>query len=87
MLPLLDLGQKRDWQPVDRPDHPMKVAQPQLTWYKISDPRYSEIPEVSLEVQPLSEGTLNFIVRIQMLLSWAALGLLIAILSGLIKTD
>jgi hypothetical protein len=87
MLPLLDLGQKRDWQPIDRPDHPMKIALPQLTWYKISDPRYSEIPEVSMEVQPLGEGTLDRIVRLQTLLSWAALGLLIAILSGLIKKD
>jgi hypothetical protein len=87
MLPVLDLGQKRDWQPIDRPDRPMKIALPQLTWYKISDPRYSEIPEVSLEVQPLGEGTLDRIVRLQTLLSWAALGLLIAILSGLIKKD
>jgi hypothetical protein len=87
MLPVLDLGQKRDWQPIDRQDHPVRVALPEFTWYKISDPRYSEIPELSLEVQPLSAGTLDSIVRAQTLLSWAALGLLIAILSGLIKKD
>jgi hypothetical protein len=87
MLPVLDLGQKRDWQPIDRPDHPVKVALPQLTWYKISDPRYSEIPEIGLGVQPLGGGTLDSIVRAHTLLSWIALGLLIAILSGLIRKD
>jgi hypothetical protein len=87
MLPVLDLGQKHDWQPIGRPDQPLKMALPQLTWYKISDPRYSEIPEMSLEVQPVSEATLDSIVRAQTLLSWAALGLLIAILSGVIKKD
>jgi hypothetical protein len=87
MLPVLDLGQKRDWQPIDRSDRPVKAVLPELTWYKVSDPRYSEIPELSLEVQPLGAGTLDGIVRAQTLLSWAALGLLIAILSGLIKKD
>ncbi len=86
MLPVLDLGQKRDWQPIDRPDKPVVMVFPTVTW----EPGYdlgSEIPDITIEEEPLAEGTVDRIVRMQTLLSWATLGLLIAMLSGLIKKD
>jgi hypothetical protein len=87
MLPLLDLGQKRDWQPIDRADHPVQLDLPQLTWLPVNDLRHSEIPDFDIKTKPIGEGTLDTIVRLQTLLSWGALGLLIAMLSGLIKKD
>ncbi len=86
MLPVLDLGQKRDWQPIDRPDKPVRMVFPTLIW----EPGYdlgSDIPDLIIEEEPLAEGTVDRIVRVQTLLSWATLGLLIAMLSGLIKKD
>ncbi len=87
MLPLLDLGQKRDWQPIERAEHPVQLNFPTFTWLSVNDLHHSEIPEFDMKVQPLGEGTLDTIVRLQTLLSWGALGLLIAMLSGLIKRD
>ncbi len=87
MLPVLDLGQKHDWQPIDRPDRPVKLALPTLFWLPNSNPRHSEFPDVAIEMQPLGEGTLDSIVRAQTLLSWFTLGLLAMMLSGLIKKD
>ncbi len=63
MLPVLDLGQKHVWQPIDRSD---RAAGFEL---------------------PIGEGSVGAIVRAQTLLSWGALGLLIAMLSGLIEKD
>ena len=80
MLPLLDLGQKRDWQPVSRTDQPAKVVLPFLGGLPGRDSK--DTPEIVL-----GEGTLDNIVRGQTLLSWAALGLLALMLSGLIKKD
>ncbi len=86
MLPVLDLGQKHDWQPIDRPGKPMIMVFPTLTW----EPGYdlpSDVPNITIEERPLAEGTVDRIVRAQTLLSWGALGLLIVMLSGLIKKD
>ncbi len=86
MLPVLNLGQKHDWQPIDRPDKPVVMVFPTLVW----EPGYdlgSDIPDLTIEEEPLAEGTVDRIVRVQTLLSWATLGLLIAMLSGLIKKD
>ncbi len=86
MLPVLDLGQKRDWQPIDRPGKPVIMVFPTITW----EPGYdlgSDIPDLTIEEEPLAEGTVDRIVTVQTLLSWATLGLLIAMLSGLIKKD
>ncbi len=87
MLPVLDLGQKRDWQPMDRPDAPVQLDLPALTWLPKDDPHYSAIPDFDIARQPIGEGGMDAIVRTQTLLSWGALGLLIAMLSGLIKKD
>jgi len=86
MLPVLDLGQKYDWQPINRPDKPVIMVFPTLTW----EPGYdlpSDVPNIKIEEKPLTEGTVDKIVKAQTLLSWGALGLLIAMLSGLIKKD
>ncbi len=86
MLPVLDLGQKHDWQPIDRPDKPVIMVFPTLTW----EPGYdlpSDVPDITIHERPLAEGTVDKIVRAQTLLSWGALGLLLAMLSGLIKKD
>ncbi len=80
MLPVLDLGQKRDWQPVSRTDQPVKVVLPFLGGLPGRD--LKDRPEIVL-----GEGALDNIVRGQTLLSWAALGLLALMLSGLIKKD
>jgi hypothetical protein len=80
MLPVLDLGQKRDWQPISRTDPPAKVVLPLLAGLPGRDS--SDTPEIVL-----GEGVLDYIVRGQTLLSWAALGLLALMLSGLIKKD
>ncbi|MBI4725182.1 MAG: hypothetical protein HY765_09445, partial [Rhodomicrobium sp.] len=45
MLPVLDLGQKRDWQPIDRPDRPLQIGVPTLSWKPINDPDHTEIPD------------------------------------------
>jgi hypothetical protein len=87
MLPGLDLGQKHDWQPVYRPDRRMRMGLPRFTSKPEEDPDRSIIPRFSFEAEPLAEGTLDTIVRTQMLLSWLALGLLFSILSGIIKKD
>ncbi|MGO9171898.1 MAG: hypothetical protein ACLP7P_08040 [Rhodomicrobium sp.] len=87
MLPVPGLGQKNEWQPIGRPDRPVKLALPSLFWLPNSDPRHSEFPDVAIDMQPLSEGTLESIVRTQALLSWFTLGLLAMMLSGLIKKD
>ena len=80
MLPVLDLGQKRDWQPIGRTDPPAKIVLPLLAGLPGRDS--SDTPEIVL-----GEGVLDNIVRAQTLLSWAALGLLALMLSGLIKKD
>jgi hypothetical protein len=87
MLPLLDLGQKRDWQPINRPGNPVQIQVPVLTWLPNSDLHHSEIPKLGGKTASLGEGALDGIVRAQTLLSWGALGLLLAILSGLIKKE
>ncbi len=53
----------------------------------VDDPDHTMIPQFSFDAEPLGEGTLDTIVRIQTLLSWLALGLLFSILSGVIKKD
>jgi hypothetical protein len=87
MLPVLDLGQKHDWQPLDRVDDPVQFNLPALTWLPINDLRHSEIPDFDIKRQPVGEGRVDAFVRAQTLLSWGALGLLLAMLSGLIKKD
>jgi hypothetical protein len=87
MLPVLDLGQKRDWQPIDRADRPVQFDLPEFSWLSNNDIRHSEIPDFAIKRQPIGEGSVDAVVRAQMLLSWGALGLLIAMLSGLIKKD
>jgi hypothetical protein len=87
MLPVLDLGQKRDWQPIDRVDPPVQLDLPELIWLPIDNPHHSAIPEFDITPQPIGEGGIDAIVRAQTLLSWGALGLLIAMLSGLIEKD
>ncbi len=64
MLPVLDLGQKHDWQPIDRPDHPLQVQVPVLKWLPNSDPRHTEIPELTGETVTPGQGALDTIVRI-----------------------
>jgi len=86
MLPLLDLGQKHDWQPIDRPGKPVIMVFPTLTW----EPGYdlpSDVPNITIHERPLAEGTVDKIVRAQTLLSWGVLGLLLAMLSGLVKKE
>jgi hypothetical protein len=86
MLPVLDLGQKHDWQPIDRPDKPVIMVFPSLAW----EPGYdllSDVPHIRIDERPLAEGTVDRIVRAQTLLSWGVLGLLLAMLPGLIKKD
>ena len=86
MLPVLDLGQKHDWQPIDRPGKPVIMVFPTLTW----EPGYdlpSDVPNITIRERPLAEGTVDKIVRVQTMLSWGVLGLLLAMLSGLIKKD
>ena len=86
MLPVLDLGQKHDWQPIDRPGKPVIMVFPSITW----EPGYdlpSDVPHIRIDERPLTEGTVDKIVRVQTMLSWGVLGLLLAMLSGLIKRD
>jgi hypothetical protein len=87
MLPVLDLGQKRDWQPIDRSDRPVQFEMPEVTWLSNNDLRHSEVPDFAIKRQAIGEGGVDAIVRAQTLLSWGALGLLLAMLSGLIKKD
>jgi hypothetical protein len=87
MLPGLDLGQKHDWQPVYRPDRRVQMGLPTFTSKPVDDPDHTLIPQLSIETQPLGEGALDGFVRTQMLLSWLALGLLLSIVSGIIKKD
>ncbi len=87
MLPVLDLGQKHDWQPIDRTDRPVELLQPKFTWLPNNDLKHSEIPDFDIKAQPIGEGAADAIVRAQTLLGWGALGLLIGMLSGLIKKD
>ena len=87
MLPGLDLGQKHDWQPVYRPDRRVQMGLPTFTSKPVDDPDHTLIPQLSIETQPLGEGVLDGFVRTQMLLSWLALGLLLSIVSGIIKKD
>ena len=87
MLPGLDLGQKHDWQPIGRPGQGLQVGLPAFTSKPQGDPEYTLVPQFSIETQTLGEGALGGIVIAQTLLSWMALGLLLAILSGLIKKD
>jgi hypothetical protein len=84
MLPVLDLGQKRDWQPIDRP---VQIRVPVLKWLPDSDPRQIEIPELTGKTLSLGQDTPGTLVRVQMLLSWGTLGLLLAMLSGFVKKD
>ncbi len=86
MLPVLDLGQKHDWQPIDRPGKPVIMVFPSITW----EPGYdlpSDVPHIRIDERPLAEGTVDKVVTVQTMLSWGVLGLLIAMLSGLIKKD
>lgn len=87
MLPVLDLGQKRDWQPIDRPDKPVQMVFPGLSVQNAYDLPVLGIPEITFEEGPLAAGAVDAIVRAQTLLSWGALGLLLVMLSGLIKKD
>jgi hypothetical protein len=87
MLPGLDLGQKHEWQPVSRPARRVEMGLPKLTSKPEGDPEYTMAPQLSFERETLGEGALGDIVAAQTLLSWVALGLLIAILSGAIKKD
>jgi hypothetical protein len=87
MLPGLDLGQKRDWQPIDHAERPVELLQPKFTWLPNNDLRHSEIPDFDIKAQPIGDGAVDAIVRAQTLLGWGALGLLIVMLSGLIKKD
>ena len=87
MLPGLDLGQKHDWQPIGHPAHRVQMGLPRFTSKPEGDPDYTMVPQLSFETETLSEGMLDGIVTAQMLLSWIALGLLLSILSGLIKKD
>ena len=75
MLPVLDLGQKHDWQPIDRPGKPVIMVFPSITW----EPGYdlpSDVPHIRIDERPLAEGTVDKIVRVQTMLSWGVLGLL-----------
>ena len=86
MLPVLDLGQKHDWQPIDRADKPVIMVFPTLTW----EPGYdlpSDVPDITIHERPLAEGTVDKIVRVQTLLSWGALGLLLTMLLRGIRRD
>ncbi len=87
MLPGLDLGQKHEWQPASHPARPVRMGLPALTSKPRGDPEYTMVPQLSFERETLSEGVLDNIVLAQTLLSWVALGLLLAILSGAIKKD
>ena len=87
MLPGLDLGQKHEWQPVSRPVRRVRMDLPKLTTKPEGDADYAMAPRLSFERETLSEGGLGDIVVAQTLLSWVALGLLFAILSGAIKKD
>jgi hypothetical protein len=87
MLPLLDLGQKRDWQAIGGPGNSLQIRVPVLTWLPNNDIHHSEIPELGEMTVSLGEGFLDGIVRAQTLLGWGALGLLLAMLSGLIKRE
>ena len=87
MLPVPGLGQKRDWQPIGGPDHPVKIALPTLFWLPENDPNYNKYPDIDMAFRPIGERTLDSIVRAQTLLSWAVLGLLVSMISGLIKKD
>jgi hypothetical protein len=86
MLPVLDLGQKHDWQPIDQRDKPVIMVFPSITW----EPGYdlpSDVPHIRIDERPLAEGTVDNIVKAQTLLSWGVLGLLIAMFSRLFKKD
>jgi hypothetical protein len=87
MLPVLDLGQKHDWQPIDRPDKPVRMVFPGFALQDAYDLPILGIPDITIEEEPLAAGTVDAIVRAQTLLSWGALGLLIVMVSGLIKKD
>ena len=87
MMPVLDLGQKHDWQPIDRPDKPVRMVFPGFALQDAYDLPILGIPDITIEEEPLAAGTVDAIVRAQMLLSWGALGLLIVMVSGLIKKD
>lgn len=86
MLPVLDLGQKHDWQPIDRPGKPVIMVFPSLIWR----PGYdlpSDVPEIAVRESPLAEGTVDKIVRAQTLLGWGILGLLLTMLLKVIRRD
>jgi hypothetical protein len=87
MLPVLELGQKRDWQPINRPDKPVKLGIPLLTWYDWDDPRHIIVPHYELVTWMPRDGAIGRVVRAQALLSGFALGLLGLMLSGLIRKD
>jgi hypothetical protein len=87
MLPMLELGQKRDWQPIDRTDRLVEILQPHVTWLPIKGFKYNIIPAIELKSQPVSEGWVDAIVTAQTLLGCGALGLLFVTLSGFSKKD
>jgi hypothetical protein len=84
---LLDLGQKHDWQPIGRPGYSLQIEVAVLTRLANGDIHHSEIPELGEMTVSLGEGALDGVIRAQTLLSWSALGLLLAMLSGLIKKE
>ena len=86
MLPVLDLGQKHNW-PADRPAR--QARDHGISFHRLGARLRSahDVPHIRIDEKPLAEGTVDKIVRAQTLLSWGVLGLLIAMLSGLIKKD
>jgi hypothetical protein len=86
MLPVLDLGQKHDWQPIDRPGKPVVMVFPSITW----EPGYdlpSDVPHIRIDERPLAEGTVEKIVTAQTMLSWGVLGLLLTMLLRVIRGE
>lgn len=73
MLPVLNTGQKRDWQPQERPDEPLRVRLPFLKWQP--DDETLEIRGRDIQ---LPEGSLHAFMTLQMLLGLTAFSLLIA---------
>jgi len=87
MIPVLDLGQKKNWQPSD-PRKKLELALPMLesTNFTVFG-QHLAVPFIEMRRTTIESSWLDIIVRTQTLLSWVALGLLIAILSGIIKKD
>ena len=86
MLPVPGLGQKHAWQPIDRPGKPVIIVVPRLVW-RAAYGLISGGPDIVIEERPLTQGTVDKIVKAQTLLSWGVLGLLIVTLSGVVGKD